>query len=628
MPTVVRRRRRAIEIAIESSSYRDRAQLTNAALCPACRYESTVPGAKKIDWWRPTAGAVLLASVSDDNRLGSVWYAFPVTGALADHCPDERPISYGAQELPARLARAEAPILLRVGGEPLPEWTAALIGLERPVAPPRVLEGDSYGLALTLAGCSWLAELPLGETLPLAAVNAQGAVREVSPFGLERKLKAAWHWLPSLKQVIVDERQKAQVKEILKSLGWELKVVGVRSVAEAVEVVFPELERQLADRGAEPAEVQRKISQLYRLVRPQRRVLLGWKGVERAARLLNGQLDGLSTRGGELSSQQTGNPALLQAQLVEGIALRHQGRDEDGIELMKPQDEALTQFSRPRRLEYWAEFLMSTVSSNRPDLLVEWLVRAERQLEGTATERHAEDALLLDAVARGYASLAVRQRLINGGGNALAANGAPSPDFAERALERMEESMQTFQLLEQLADAWSCVGEYLRIAGMFHLPKAASAARGWAELVLSESELPGLGRAAITVALGRCCVQLGDQHNAQGYLNEELVLWQEASAATLQARRRWSVWSQLQESRCASNQTQSSELSDDSQDIDQILLALYSTTEPKSASDLVERLSNLHADAKRLKSAWGARRSEESEDPLTLPDAIREFWRY
>lgn len=206
--------------------------------------------------------------------------------------------------------------------------------------------------------------------------------------------------------------------------------------------------------------------------------------------------------------------ALLLA-VARDITARHLGHDA----LIEWPDEAwLAALDRPRRLTILAHVVQSAADADWEEA-PRYAQAAKRSL-AAPSERGPEDAKLLGAIGRAYAS-----------------------GFAEQeAIEALRAAIAVWERLDRPADASYAWSEVLRVAS-----RSLGAGSSLARELLSRQEaargrMTDPGRLFVQLAAGRAWAQLGELELATVELGDHAAEWALAPAHAQQARGRWLAW--------------------------------------------------------------------------------------
>ncbi len=229
--------------------------------------------------------------------------------------------------------------------------------------PPKVLQGDSFGLSFALAQASALWDWPLPlDVAASAEVNASGGLAKVDERGLELKVRAVLRLAPQVRRLLVAEAQAAVARGVVaaalaeqrRKLGvdLELDVVACHDLAAAFDAVRPDLTRDWEATGDDDATRRERIERLVRLALARRDELLDWHPVREAARVA-----------GKTWSRATPDERWTLG-FVEAVAARHEG---EAVELELPDRAVLHAVPQPRRLELVAHLVQQATDTGAPD---------------------------------------------------------------------------------------------------------------------------------------------------------------------------------------------------------------------------------------------------------------------
>ncbi len=395
-------------------------------------------------------------------------------------------------------ARRELPVL----GDPsalarATPWRARLV-LQRGEGQERVLDGSSFGLAMTLGAISRLVGLPLPTALvACAAVSESGRIEEVG--GLENKLgllsdSSLAATLPKL-TLLVAPGQERLARECAPP---GTSVLAVQDLAEATAATFGEhLTARLVERWHAEGSQEQAVGALYRLALGGSSRLLQWRAV---ASLLAHLLDA------------SDDPAWRwRAEIAHGIAARHTGAHAP----LTLQPGLLAGLRRPDRLELLAHATQAAADS--PDQPWREAVDLGWTHVAQPGEEHAQDLKLLGAL-----------------GRTLAAWG--QYDEAQGALGRAIRGWLDLDLVPQ-ASYPLC--ELLRVQGVLGQALDGEVEQA-VERVRRDLRTELIARAFLALARGRALCQLGDEAGALVELGDaSTTRWDHTPIHVRASRLRW-----------------------------------------------------------------------------------------
>jgi hypothetical protein len=419
---------------------------------------------------RGGGAGVLLVAVEDDALAVSVWRA-----EIGDGRPGRATLAedgWLALES-ARRAAAARPTLQpdRLAPAPL---RLVFVGRAGSGSVSPALVGSSFGLALALG---WSARA-LGWALPadvvaIACVAPDGAVREVDPDGLRRKLAGLTAAAPDVRRVLVAPTDAARV---VAPAGLEL--VPVASVDAALAVLgAPDPFAALADGDVEPA-----VMALYRSVRQGGALPVPWTAVVASAR--------------QLAERATTPRAAWAADVAARMAARHLGGVEDAA--IRWPDAAWLNVLEPRlpgRLQLLAHVVQAAADVG--DAAALDAVARARALWARPSQRTEHHARLMGACAR--------------------ALGAAGASRAALALARL--TWREWQMLADVGSASFVLVEGLRVADVLGARPEGDEAAALARAAWAHAPQGTIGRAYLAHALARHAAARGDATDAAAWLD-------------------------------------------------------------------------------------------------------------
>ena len=365
---------------------------------------------------------------------------------------------------PVRVAAETPPVLIRV--ETLADQGVA--------ASERVVDGPSIGLACCLALASRVLDVPLpDDVVASASLDASGRLGPVD--GLGAKARSVEALAPRVTRLIVVVGQEETAYAALAGLPdrLPLRVVGVRSAAEALDQVFgPGLADLLVEQGRDAARRAELVASFFRLALGGRGAAIDWTPIEQGAR----------------RALERWEPVLSQDQAFElgfaaAVAARHE-RNAGGCDV--PTSDWLAARPLPIRLAVVTHLVQHAADVGEP---------AGTSIERVAQEFRAgrlPDAFLPQLKLEG--ALARLWAVTGRTTEALAAQATLAPAFAA---------------LFEYAETSFPLSEWFRLAGALGRPEAfAEAAALHARVV----ELGGLGAesaAYVDLSRARAMVMLG-----------------------------------------------------------------------------------------------------------------------
>ena len=443
-------------------------------------------------------GVVPLLTVLQEERVG--WLcalaAGPALGPAQGRC-----VAFGAAAMEewdtAALACSRSLPVLWHSMEAIAERPAGAVAVVPYAAgasvarPPAEVAGASLGLAFALAMASRL----LGRSCPAdlaatAVVNTDGAVGGVD--GLDLKIALLDRETPQIARLLVAEEDADEAR----ALAQRVRIVAVRSVAQAIRLVFGEaFEQWLVAAGEDVERRGEVLRSLFALaVLEGAGAVVDWTPVERAAGLALEQWRGLD---GE---------AAWRLGLVRAIAARHEANC--GEAPLPQQPQWLGALPVTLRVAVIAQLMQSCADTGRPPPAEVLALAAEhggwrdgRPLHEACREAFDEQLRLYGAQARLLAVTGDPER-------ALALQRA----IADALFERFEYDDLSFQL-----------SEWFRLAGATANREAFEAAERFLGKLRWHTRLPRAGARFVALARARAQVALGCAvHEAEQTLREML----------------------------------------------------------------------------------------------------------
>ncbi len=391
--------------------------------------------------------------------------------ALAPHVHTAEPVVRGAPYAPA-----DAELLLRVGE-----------GVDQS------LSGESFGLGLFLAASSALLARPVPAHLATSArVLDDGRLGDVAC--LEEKLRVLADNALGVTTLLVDIDQEARARELVRSMGASLEIVGLRYARDAFAVAFG------ADALDEPPPAWRQSegarAALTRLLRTCKATpnLPAWRPVVRAAELL--------------ARCPLGEAQRRDLRFAEAIARRHAGEPGIGLAWSEHVPTA-TAFERA------AHVLQAATDAGLAEL-PSYLEAAHAMVD--LDMREGEGRKLMGAIARAYGA---------------------NRDY-ERAARWARQATLAWMESAELDDATLPLSEWVRAAAMLDESAHFDEAAGHAHELLRE-RAPELARGQHFVrrSLGRAMALRGRPREAVDTLAP--ILHARPTTALTASAERWTA---------------------------------------------------------------------------------------
>lgn len=214
---------------------------------------------------------------------------------------------------------------------------------------PIVLDGPSFGLPFLLAMASRLLGEPLPEdVVASASISPSGQVGGVGD--IEAKIEALDRLSPRVCRLLVACPDAARAGDA--AAGTRIEVIALRTAAQALMAVFPDLSNLLVAAGSDPGRRKELVDRFFRLAVSGRGAMLEWGAVRAAARRA------LEEWGRTLDE---GDRRKLD--FAHAVAARHEN-NEGALDL--PEDGWLAQMPLPERLRVVANFVQQAADTGTP----------------------------------------------------------------------------------------------------------------------------------------------------------------------------------------------------------------------------------------------------------------------
>ncbi len=365
------------------------------------------------------------------------------------------------------------------------------------------LEGGSFGLAMLLANASYLLDVAVPSSIAATAcVEADGSVGGVD--GLLQKMRLVVESGLGIRTLLVASTQRNEAEQIRTNLGSAIEICGASTIAEALTIAFPDLERSICQHRSEPERAHRTASEIFRLTVAGTGRLVSWKGVVASARAiersLEGQSDGASVR------------ALWEARVATAIAQRHEGQ----VALIASSDEDFERYPHAIRTRLWAHVVQSAADCNDEEA---WAaIEKVRSRLPEPRARHADDLRLAGALGRAYAAVG---------------------QYAD-AFEMLGEACRGWREIQLVHESSYALSELARVAGLIRPVDLEGLRNGPWAFVVDDPQTTALSTAFAYAALARAYVQHGDPHRAMDLLRpHDRFEWELMPAHLRWARQRW-----------------------------------------------------------------------------------------
>lgn len=166
-----------------------------------------------------------------------------------------------------------------------------------------VLDGECFGLSLCVAAAAHHLELPSPSHLAATGcVASDGTVLPVD--GLRSKLNVLHDWALGVTTVLTSAAQAEEAGAIAREVGAAWRILGVRTVADAIACAFPNWWTDLQSRwDGDVTRLTQMARDLHRLARDGSNHLLSWRALADVAEAVAGRLPS-----GEPASLPPGRP--------------------------------------------------------------------------------------------------------------------------------------------------------------------------------------------------------------------------------------------------------------------------------------------------------------------------------
>jgi hypothetical protein len=417
-------------------------------------------------------GMAVMLAVDDLGRSPSLWLASPRApskGNFDSHF-DHQTTHYfeRAHALAIRNLLAISPF---TGLEPRTSWF--------PI--PVYKHGDRWakvvkGRSLELSICLAVASKVLGRPIPSglcasAAVETSGELDHVE--GLDEKVSLVARTGLGLSRLLVSQEDEGPARAAAANQQRLVDVVGVRNLADALQIVFGDVEHEIESRLISDDQLRNAIEELFREALHSDNVYLPSKSLLGLAQILVKKASHL-------------DPGWQwKAQFAQAIIARHLGLS-DKFALPNPAG-VLSSLPRPLRLEVMAHWLQDAADNPASDCEAR-IAQVRLCVSEVALERHEGDLKVLGAM-----------------GRLLAANGA---DHA--AAEVLREAIEGWQMLGQVPQMSYALCEYLRILGIARQAEAVRrVADGIGREFACDPETSSHAIVFYLLTLGRAFIQCG-----------------------------------------------------------------------------------------------------------------------
>jgi hypothetical protein len=363
-----------------------------------------------------------------------------------------------------------------------------------------VLEGESFGLSLSVAAAAYHLQLPSPSHLAaIGCVASDGTVLPVD--GLRAKLSILHDWALGVTTVLTSAAQSEEAGALTREIGASWRIVGVRSVGDAISCAFPNWWTDLQSRWADDVPLLKQVAHdLHRLARDGSNQLLGWRALADVAEAVASRFP-------------SDDPARKEAQFAALVARRHEGERA----LLPVDGEWLASMRRPLRLRCLAHVVQS--HGDCADELDQGVIgEAIQALPKQPLDDSPDDLRLLGAVGR---TLAAFFRYSE----------------AEGMLTR---AVRGWFELDRAPEASHSLCELLRVtsATQQHDPFRDTVSR-YAQRVLGDPRAPEVSRGFVRYWSGRGFIVLGDDARGYEYLVDQEFDWNLLPDHLRACRLRW-----------------------------------------------------------------------------------------
>ncbi len=426
-------------------------------------------------------GASSLFCLADASRAGA---ALELRGAALE-----------CARLAHGIVSRDLPVLADLNGlSRITEWRAIAVAIPQGLAPITVLDGPSYGLSLALATASRWLGLGLPSLVASAELRADGSLAAVD--GLRAKVARVVLDAPGVRRMLVHASQAQaaieardetlEALQIPPSRSW-LEIVGVDSFRAAFGEAFGDTRQvtsALAAHWRTDPKLARNLSEsLYRAALFGEPRVLGWRAIAACAAAL----------------KQDVAPALHgQLEVTIAIASRHAGAPPAPLTWPSPSE--LSAMHRSWRLRYLAHVVQSATDAGLGD--AELFVKASAFVR-EASERSAEDCVLLGAIGRGWAAI----------------------EQESEAISALDEAVRSWRDLNLPHEASHALSELLRLLGIragegdtTSNEALRAALHDNVEVLEANPQTSATSLGYLRLAAGRALVQAGAPEDSLRYL--------------------------------------------------------------------------------------------------------------
>ncbi|HEU5075439.1 MAG TPA: hypothetical protein VFU02_14710 [Polyangiaceae bacterium] len=441
----------------------------------------------------PLPGETLLLATA--GASGSLWVLKPQTPSA-----DDGELSLSCREqlaLSRRIVSRELPLISDPAGPRA--WTVEPIKARQAT----VLRGDSFGLSFCLAMASAMLKVELPDNMAAsAAVHSDGTLHPVE--GLAYKLEVLRSWAPNVRVLLVSSSQLRDAAELVRGLEDSPEVVGIDSLASAIERAFPNLVRRAAKHWTVPETREQLALHLFHQTLEGGGSLLRYSGIANACEELERHLP-------------SDNDTRRMLEFTRVVAAGH-----DSAEAALPLHRG------------WLARLRAPLKKR----VVAHIVN--RSLYATASERrnaldYAEALLSPDALDDDPESLEIL--------GALGRVHGPLGEYV-RALQCLERALEGWIGLRRWASASYALSELVRVIGVsLGEAELAAAVRRYVSPALASGELEDRSRAFVVFGVGRAFAQQNNPAQCLYWFREtareQSIDWADTPLHLQASRLRW-----------------------------------------------------------------------------------------
>ena len=356
------------------------------------------------------------------------------------------------------------------------------------------IDGGSFGLSMALGLASTVLNTPVEETVATsAAIDERGVVQPIEM--LSRKINMICSHAPRVKRFLVATQQAEEAK---RAAGGAIEIVGVSSVAEAIDSVFPDLVERLVNAGGVQRDRNEIVDSLFRLAIEDRSAAIQWSPVYRTAKYALEHWPALTAK------------ERYTIQFVCAVAARHDGVH---VPLKIPTEDWLVAHPSSNRLKILAHLTQQSASF------------ADPVVDDIAT-------LIEKYLVRGLDAHDGHLRLLGAYGRLLAVRGQP-----HEAMELQREATLQWMARYAYEQVAMPLGEWMRLASALGDERAASQALRVHQRLLRQGEIDANGRAYLEFARGRVHVTLEEYEQAIPILRGVCNRWDLPTHVLLSALR-------------------------------------------------------------------------------------------